>query len=221
MPAQSNNLPPSDAIWAILCDLDRSEGSGAHRFVRHLADPAAPMSDIADAVHCLCVIHGNHPGLFDLATENPGPEAVRNWLQAAAAHFHEERVLLVTLVAAAGPPRGTPGSAEAEATVAGQRHALEILARSDRTGCAIGAAMGLALEWRAIRHALDHAAGRLDVTPAPLNLPDETETRAMLHTLAPDSAVERAILFGYRQLLAQHRGLWDLLQARAEARNRT
>jgi hypothetical protein len=31
-------------------------------------------------------------------------------------------------------------------------------------------------------------------------------------------AIERAILFGAQQLLVQHRGLWDLLEARAEAR---
>jgi len=31
-------------------------------------------------------------------------------------------------------------------------------------------------------------------------------------------ALERAIMFGVQQLLVQHRGLWDLLEARAEAR---
>ena len=31
-------------------------------------------------------------------------------------------------------------------------------------------------------------------------------------------AVERAVHFGARQLLGQHRGLWDLLSARAAAR---
>ena len=32
--------------------------------------------------------------------------------------------------------------------------------------------------------------------------------------------VERAMLFGAEQMLAQHRGLWHLLEARASARDR-
>jgi hypothetical protein len=37
--------------------------------------------------------------------------------------------------------------------------------------------------------------------------------------LAGTPATERAITFGAQQLLAQHRGLWSLLDARASARN--
>jgi hypothetical protein len=32
--------------------------------------------------------------------------------------------------------------------------------------------------------------------------------------------MERAMLFGAQQVFAQHRGLWDLLEARTSARNR-
>ena len=35
-----------------------------------------------------------------------------------------------------------------------------------------------------------------------------------------DDIIDRAIQFGARQLLTQHRGLWDLLAARANLRGR-
>ena len=40
-----------------------------------------------------------------------------------------------------------------------------------------------------------------------------------LTMLGAQPSAERAMAFGARQLLAQHRGLWDLLEARASARS--
>jgi hypothetical protein len=37
-------------------------------------------------------------------------------------------------------------------------------------------------------------------------------------TVADSPSFERAMSFGAQQLLAQHRGLWDLLEARQAAR---
>ena len=42
--------------------------------------------------------------------------------------------------------------------------------------------------------------------------------RAAADRLASSPTVERAMLFGAEQLLLQHKGLWDILEARALAR---
>jgi hypothetical protein len=99
-----------------------------------------------------------------------------------------------------------------------QRHALDMLARSERSGCALGAALALALDWRSIRAVLDVAARRVSIEPQACILPSEDETRTVAMIVAETSAYERAMVFGAQQLLAQHRGLWDLLEARHLAR---
>jgi hypothetical protein len=126
----------------------------------------------------------------------------------------------VRIVAAAGPLPSTPGHAESEAAAHAQRHALDMLAQSDRAGCAAGAALALAIDWAAIRGVLDAAAHRLGVQALPSALPPAQETVTVVDALSRQPAIERAMLFGAQQLFAQHRGLWDLLEARASARNR-
>jgi len=65
---------------------------------------------------------------------------------------------------------------------------------------------------------LDSAAGRLGLTPRPSALPLAEETVSVIDTLTREHGVERAMLFGAQQMYAQHRGLFDLLEARASAR---
>ncbi|WP_246586748.1 DUF6975 family protein [Stakelama flava] len=220
MPLNSADLKTSDAIWERVRDLDRSEGSGAHPLLWHLANPATQLRDLADAMHFLCLIHGNHPGLFDLALANGADPLASQWLTTASDNFHTERAFLVALSAAAGPPPSTPAHAESETAVTAQRHALEMLSRSDRAGCATGAAIALALEWPIIRQILDSAARRLEIDVPPLAMPPESETASLMAAMATTAPVERAMLFGFRQVLAQHRGLWELLEARVDARER-
>jgi hypothetical protein len=112
----------------------------------------------------------------------------------------------------------TPGAAETETSLVAARHALETLANSERNGCALGAATALVGDWWPIRRLLDRAASRLGTeSPAP-SLPDEASVIEVIErgTEAPASA--RALAFGGEQLLLQHRALFDLLEARAEAR---
>ncbi len=92
-----------------------------------------------------------------------------------------------------------------------------MLARSDRNGCALGAAMALALDWRAARAVIDAAAQRFGVPLTPPALPSPRQTLALADA-ADSPGVERAMVFGAQQLLVQHRGLWSLLEARSEAR---
>ena len=84
----------------------------------------------------------------------------------------------------------------------------------------MGAAFALVLDWRAVRHVLDMAAIRAGLEPHRCTLPDRASTLDVARAIGGDEAVDRAIQFGARQLLNQHRGLWDLLAARAEVRAR-
>ena len=96
-----------------------------------------------------------------------------SWLGRATDGFERERLYLVRLTAAVGPQPSTPGAAETESALVAQRHALEILARSERSGCALGAATALVSDWWPIRRLLDRAAARVGIEcPAP-SLPDE------------------------------------------------
>ncbi|MBR0551488.1 DUF6975 family protein [Stakelama marina] len=197
----------------------RTDGSATQAAVWHLANQNTPIRDLADAVHFLCVLHGRHPGVIELAANHSGTDAAQGWLSVAADAFAQERGYLATLAAAAGPPPSTPGQADSETAVMAQHHALETLGKSDRIGCALGAAITLVLEWHAIRQALDSTARRLGVDVPDCDLPPDHESAALVSALAGSLSVERALLFGADQLLAQHRGLWQLVETRVEARD--
>ncbi len=94
-----------------------------------------------------------------------------------------------------------------------------MLAHSDRAGCATGAAVALVIDWYAFRDVMDAAATRFGVTPPAMALPDEIEVATIVAALSDSSALQRAMGFGAQQVFAQHRGLWDLLEARASARD--
>ena len=196
------------------------EGSARHPHLAFLIESSghnAPR-DIADAVHLLCSIHGHYPGLIEQALEQGQKGPAQQWLGRAADAFERERLYLVRLTAAVGPLPSTPGAAETESTLLAQRHALEILAKSERRGCALGAATALVSDWWPIRRLLDRAAARVGIeAPAP-SLPDEASVVEVIEAECDTPASERALGFGAEQMLLQNRGLFDLLEARAAAR---
>lgn len=206
----------ADTVGGLLTD----DGGKAHPYFASsiFSRGREAARDLADAVHLLSSLHGSRPGVIDLACAKPAGGEARAWLDAAAEGFAAERAYLMRVVVAAGPLPSTPGQAGCEAAVTGQRHALEMLAGSDRNGCALGAAAALVLDWRAIRSVIDAAAQRFGVSLTPPALPSARQALAVLAT-ADSPAVERAIVFGAQQLLVQHRGLWDLLETRSGARN--
>lgn len=208
---------PSTA-WATLTDLVDGEGGARHPHVARLLTARVARRDLADAVHALCAVHGNHPGLVDEALARCVQPDACDWLAAAAAGFAVERSALVRLVAGAGPLPSTPGQAASEAALAGIRHTAEMLARSDRGGCATGAAAALAGDWVTVRTVMMRAADCFIVQLSDAALPSPAETEAAVAMLAATPAAERAMIFGARQMLGLHRGLWDLLEARASAR---
>jgi hypothetical protein len=99
-----------------------------------------------------------------------------------------------------------------------QRHAIETLAKSERRGCALGAATALMADWPAIRAVLDRAADRIGMQKPALTLPDTDSVVRVIGDGTDGPASERALGFGGEQLLLQNRGLFDLLEARAAAR---
>ena len=195
-------------------------GTVAHAHAAELAGPLAPCRarDLDDFVHLLCAVYGRQPTVIELALGSAPPAPVRAWLESAASAFERERLYLVRLTSAAGPIPSTPGAAETESALVAQRHALETLARSERSGCALGAATALVGDWAALRPLFDKVALRVGVDVPACALPGETSITEVLEAGAVDLAAERAIRFGAEQLLLQQRALFDLLEARSEAR---
>jgi hypothetical protein len=200
--------------WTVLARLVEADGSAGQPHRRKLLGGPPSLRDLADLLHALCAVHGRQPGMADAALDHAAQPDAAEWLTAVAEGFLAERGYLAQLVAAAGPLPSTPGQAETEAALVGQRHALDMLARSDRAGCATGAVAALVLDWPAIRAVLDVAADRFGVARQPFHLPIDGVDA--LFAGGPGPA--RAMRFGADQMLAQMRGLWHLLEARAAAR---
>jgi len=175
--------------------------------------------DLADAVHLLCSLHGRYPGLIQIALERCPKGEAYDWLDHASNTFERERLYLVRLTSGVGPLPSTPGAAETEASLSAARHALETLARSERNGCALGAATALVGDWWPIRRVLDRAAARVGTEPPAPSLPDESSVIAVIDSVSEFAPAARALAFGAEQLLLQHRAVFDVLEARASARD--
>jgi hypothetical protein len=198
-----------------------SDGCARHPHLQALVEASGRDAgrDLSDAVHLLCSLHGQYPGLIELALQRCPPGPAETWLNRASEAFERERLYLVRLTAAVGPLPSTPGAAETESSLQGARRALETLAQSERQGCSLGSATALVGDWWPIRRVLDRAAARAGVeAPAP-SLPDESSVVDVIDNLSASPAGGRALAFGSEQLLLQHRALFDLLEARAEARS--
>jgi hypothetical protein len=197
-----------------------SQGSAAHPYSRsdELLSGRTATRNLADAVHFLCTLHGRHPGVVDHAAGRTSDVEALKWLQSAIDGFAAERLYLTKLAVAAGPLPSTPGAGDSGGVVLAQRHAIEMLSRSERTGCAVGAALALILDWSAIRVVLDTAAGRLGIEPRACKLPSAEQVEALANNVGATPAAQRAMLFGASQIMMQHKGLWDLLEARQQAR---
>jgi hypothetical protein len=206
---------------ALLLACAAEHGSAAHPYARSEALLTGPKAgrNLADLIHFLCVLHGRYPGVIDHAASRIVDPRARAWIAETAYAFAGERAFLAKLAVAAGPVPSTPGAADSDAAVIAQRHAVEMLAQSERNGCALGAATALVLDWTVVRSALDVAANRLGLeTPDfPVGRPDVVASVADAYASAP--SIQRALLFGAQQILIQHHGLWDLLEARHQARS--
>lgn len=199
------------------------DGSGANSHVQTLLavthDPAShPLSLLADMAHYLGLLHGRFPGMMDYAAAHITDNAARQWLIQTCDAFAKERAFLARLSVELGPVPSTSDHSNSDAAVLQLRHALDMLAQSERRGCALGAAATLALDWLAIRALLDQAAIRTGLEPVRSAMPDRAATLSVLRNLHADDVMVRAIRFGGRQLLHQHDALWTILRRRAETR---
>ncbi len=222
MDSLSRSSASSD-VANLFVELLASDGTAAHpycgpvvmgdrqSFVRDLVD-------FADFVHLVTLLHGQVPGLIDHAASRTVEVAARAWLLQSLEYFAVEREYLGRLCVAVGPLPSTAGHHETSTIIAQQRHAVEMLAQSDRRGCALGTAVTMVLEWEAIRAILDAGAMRLGIEPPARRLPARAETIKLLSELPEPERMSRAMMFGASQLLGQHNGMWDLLEARADIR---
>ncbi len=217
-----NQAVDRQALGAADAQLARvgTQGSVDHAYRRSLLGANGPNAarDLADLVHLFCSLYGRHPGLIELALSHCPAGPVRDWLREASDAYERERLYLVRLTAAVGPLPSTPGAAETKSTLVAQRHAIETLAKSERNGCALGAATALMADWPAVRAVLDRAADRMGVQKPASTLPDQASIVRVIGDGVEGMASERALGFGGEQLLLQNRGLFDLLEARAAAR---
>lgn len=196
------------------------DGCARHPYLNSLLEASGRHAarDLADAVHLLCSLHGRYPGLFEIALQRCPKGPLQDWLARASEGFERERLYLVRLTSAVGPLPSTPGAGETEASLVAARHALETLAMSERQGSALGAATTLVGDWWPIRRLLDRAATRAGTEPPAPSLPDEASVMTAIEYATETPASARALAFGGEQLLLQHRALFDLLEARADAR---
>jgi hypothetical protein len=210
----------SAAIGERLLACVAEHGSAAHPYLKSEALLRGPHAarNLSDAVHFLGMLHGRHPGVVDHAANRCVEPVVRDWFSAVTSAFAEERAFLTRLSFAAGPIPSTPGAGDSEAAVLGQRHAIEMLAQSERKGCALGSALAVALDWAFIRNVLDAAALRFGLNIPVSRLSNATEIAALATQSSETASLERALLFGANQVVLQHFGLWDLLEARQQAR---
>jgi len=195
-------------------------GSTSHPYLRsdELLKGAFASRNLADLVHFLSSLHGRYPGVIDHAANRTVEPEARAWFTRTIDAFAIERNLLARLAVAVGPLPSTPGAADSDTVLRAQHHAIGMLAQSERTGCALGAAMALVIDWHTLRGPLAAAALRFGV-----DMPDTVLTGAeTIHELAngvgENDALRRAMLFGAEQIALQHHGLCDLLEARQSAR---
>ena len=196
-------------------------GSFAHSYATGDQLLRGPKSNrnLSDAVIFLCNLHGRTPGVVAHAAARATDRATRLWLEDVLELFAPERNLVARLSVEAGGAPSPFGATRAEATLLAQRHTLDMLAQSERNGCGLGAALALIADWSTIRFILNTAAGRFRLPVPPCRLPEERSIIDAAGELATSAAMERAMLFGAEQLLLQHKGLWDVLEARAHARS--
>lgn len=169
---------------------------------------------IADIAHYMCIAHGRLPGVVDHAASKMVDDASRAWLVKAIDAFALERAFLNRLTVAAGPVTRQIGQDKVTALVTSQVKNFEMIATSDRNGCAAGAAIAFVVDWNETRPLLEAASLHLGLETGRSLLPSNSECQILTENLAHSEPIRRAMKFGSDQLLGQQRGLWKIIAAR-------
>jgi hypothetical protein len=172
---------------------------------------------IADIAHFMCIAHGRLPGVVDHAATKIVDDAAREWFVQATNAFASERAFLNRLTVAAGPITRQLGQDKITALVTNQVKNFQMIATSDRAGCAAGAAIAFVVDWNRTRMLLNASAINLGLEPGQCGLPDDGLCKALAKQLGHNDAKSRAMIFGADQLLGQQRGLWKIIAARHTA----
>lgn len=175
---------------------------------------AARAALLADISHFMHISHGRHPGIIDYAAHKIVDNAARNWLIQAIEGMAAERAFLNKLTVTAGPIRRLNGQDKVNAIVENQAKSFQMLSTSDRKGCPAGAVIAFVVDWHETRNLLCIVAREIGVEPAPLLLPPVDACAELAGQLDDGAAYRRAMAFGAQQILAQQRGLWQLIVAR-------
>lgn len=189
-------------------------GNNGERPDLRLPAKAARAALLADIAHFMNISHGRHPGIVDYAAHKIVDDAARKWLVQAIDGVAAERTYLNKLTVTAGPIRRLNGQDKITALIEGQSKNFEMLATSDRQGCPAGAAIAFVVDWHQTRALLDRVALNIGLEAAPVALPSVDDCMMLAEKLDDGAGYRRAMAFGSEQLLAQQRGLWQLLAAR-------
>lgn len=210
----------ASGVSDMLSSLVDAQGSARHPwFVELTAKPrdADPRS-LADAVHGLAYLYARPSRISDVIVDRDDHPEVIDWIAATIKTFDRERMYLMRVLVGAGPVPGTPGEVKSNAIMTAQVTAIDTLARSERLGVALGAALAKIIDWHDLRRVIDAAADRFGIDRAPNLLPDRDGSLAAASVAAAAAPIDRALGFGARQLLVQHHAFWSLLQSRDQAR---
>jgi hypothetical protein len=128
---------------------------------------------LADVAHFMAITHGRHPGIIEQAATRIVEQDARGWIIAASDAFAAERMFLNRLTVVAGPIRRHFDQDKVNATLAGQHRSFEMLATSDRRGCAAGAVTAFVVDWLETRPVLERVALMLGVEVPSCTLPSK------------------------------------------------
>lgn len=202
------------SIAASLLDfLLRSDGNEPLRNIVRLSRPALK----ADIAHFLNIAFGRYPGIVDHAASTINDAAPRAWLDQSVAGFAAERAFLNRMTVAAGPIHRQIGQERISATLDALARSMDMLATSERAGCAAGAAIAFVMDWQETRPLLEHIALSLSLEVPVQSLPDTASSLALVDLLSANPSIRRAMAFGSQQMLAQQRGLWRIIEVRHQS----
>jgi hypothetical protein len=204
----------SDGSLPVVAPLMAFLGNNGERPDLRSPAKAARAALLADIAHFMNISHGRHPGIIDHAAHKIVDDAARKWLIQAIDGIAAERAYLNILTVTAGPIRRLNGQDKVTALIEGQSKNFEMLATSDRKGCPAGAALAFVIDWHQTRALLDRVALHIGLEAAPIALPSVDDCLRLAQQLDDGAGYRRAMAFGSEQLLAQQRGLWQLIAAR-------
>ena len=204
----------SDGSLPVVAPLVAFLSDSQLRPVLRASGKAAKAALLADIAHFMHISHGRHPGLVDYAAHKIVDDAARNWMIQAIDGMLGERAFLNRLTVTAGPIRRLTGQDKVNALVEGQAKNFQMLATSDRKGCAAGAAIAFVLDWHQTRPLFDIVAYQMGLEPTTTTLPSVAECAQFAERLDRGASYRRAMAFGADQTLAQQRCLWQLIVAR-------